>query len=83
MSSLRGVDGLPPVLDAWPQLEVLDLSDNEFSDWSELLPLAGFKSLRWLILNKNKLESISIPGGGAFGEVTLLAAANNNIAGTP
>ena len=34
-----------------PLSQVLDLSDNDFSDWSELLPLAGFKALRCLILH--------------------------------
>ena len=34
-----------------PLSQVIDLSDNVFSDWSELLPLAGFKALRCLILD--------------------------------
>jgi Leucine-rich repeat (LRR) protein len=74
----------------WPSLELLDLSDNLLQSWDgEVQKLQHFPRLQKLILNGNQLETVSIhhnseqsdAAGNAvpFGELTLLALANNRL----
>lgn len=48
---------------AFPQLQLLDLDENELSSWAELATLGALPALRSLLLSGNRLAAVEYTGG--------------------